>query len=119
LQRTSKGCKRKPYLPKGAGTTLVRDKKMKTIVNNEYLVELRDPANGNYVAVTSKLAVDGQYCNYSDETGSWSEITADPEFCDYNYEDLDTGSIGIMPEAWKPLVDLILINVYWDRELDR
>lgn len=85
----------------------------------EYTVEMKDPASGNYVLVTAELYDYGQCENYNDESGYWSEIIRDPVFHNYSYEDTETGAFGVMPEAWKEEVDLILCNIYWDRELNR
>lgn len=87
----------------------------------EYTVDMKDPASGNYVVVVAKLYGDGEYEEYEDiETGStWVDITGDPSFYDYTYEDTMTGAIVVMPEDWKESVDLILCNIYWDRELNR
>ena len=85
----------------------------------EYTVEMKDPASGNYVLVTAELYDYGQYENYNDESGYWSEIIRDPVFRNYTYEDTETGAFGVMPDYWKEEVDLILCNIYWDRELNR
>lgn len=85
----------------------------------EYMVEMKDPASGNCVYVTANLYSEGIYESYDDEAGSWAEISRDPEFINYTYEDTETGAIGVMPDCWKGLVDNILCNIYWDRELDR
>ncbi len=87
--------------------------------NKDYTVDFTDPTNGHYISVTAKLYEEGEYEAANDETGSWCDIMIDPEFCDYTYEDQETGVIGIMPDLWKPAVDLILYNIYWDRELNR
>lgn len=92
---------------------------MNTVDNDEYTIEIPDPLHGNYVIVTAKLYEDGIYYNYEDETGYWSDIDMDPEFCCYTYEDMTSGTIGILPDGWRPMVDLILCNLYWDRELNR
>lgn len=85
----------------------------------EYTVEMKDPASGNYVLVTAELYDYGEYEEYTDESGHWADITCDPEFRNYTYEDPNTGAYGIMPEYWKQEADLILCNIYWDREFDR
>ena len=92
---------------------------MNTVKNQEYTIDIQDPSSGNDVVVTAKLYSGGEYDNYVDEGGYWSEIVTEPEFCDYTYEDMVTEATGVMPDAWKPLVDLVLINIYWDRELNR
>ena len=84
----------------------------------EYDIEIQDPTSGNYVVVTAQLYDYGTYEEETDESGSDVIIVSDPKFYDYVVEDLDTGAIGIMPDAWKPLVDTILINIYWDREFN-
>jgi hypothetical protein len=86
---------------------------------SEYDIEIQDPVSGNYVVVTAHLYADGEYEDNDDDTGRYAEIMSDPEFRDYTFEDLETGAIGIMPEAWKPMVDAILCNIYWDREFYR
>lgn len=91
---------------------------MNTVKNQEYTIDIQDPSSGNDVVVTAKLYSGGEYDNYVDEGGYWSEIVTEPEFHDYNYVE-ETEAFGIMPEEWKPMVDLILRNIYWDRELNR
>ena len=90
---------------------------MNTVKNQEYTIDIQDPSSGNDVVVTAKLYSAGEYYGYDDETGWWYEIVTDPEFCDYNYVDGVTEAFGILPKEWKPMVDLILRNIYWDREL--
>ena len=92
---------------------------MDTVKNQEYTIDIQDPSSGNDVVVTAKLYSGGEYDNYVDEGGYWSEIVTEPEFHDYNYVDLETEAFGILPKEWKPMVDLILRNIYWDRELNR
>lgn len=92
---------------------------MNTVKNQEYTIDIQDPSSGNDVVITAKLYSGGEYYNYQDETGYWSEIVTEPEFHDYNYVDGVTEAFGIMPEEWKSMVDLILRNIYWDRELNR
>jgi len=92
---------------------------MNTVENDEYTIDIADPSTGNAVVITAKLFSDGVCYVCDDETGWWYEIETDPEFCDYTYEDMVTEATGVMPDAWKPLVDLVLTNIYWDREINR
>lgn len=87
----------------------------------EYTAEIQDGSSGHWVTVTAKLYDEGHYDCYSDPDtgGDWVEIVRDPMFYEYTYEDQETGAIGVMPEYWKELVDSILVNIYWDRELNR
>lgn len=87
--------------------------------NKDYTVGFTDPISRHYISVTAKLYEEGEYEEANDETGSWCDILIDPEFYDYIYEDQETGAVGIMPENCKSDIDLILCNIYWDRELNR
>ena len=87
--------------------------------NQEYTVDFTDPASGQYISVTAKLYEEGEYESSKDETGSWCDILIDPEFCSYIYENMETGAVGVLPDEIKDAVDLILCNIYWDRELNR
>lgn len=84
----------------------------------EFDIEIQDPSSGNFVIVTAQLYDDGVYEDYNEGLGDWCEVIFDPVFHNYTYEDLETGATGIMPEAWKGLVDTILCNIYWDREFN-
>lgn len=85
----------------------------------EYVVDLVDPISGKYTVVTAKLYKHGDYVTGEDESGYWADTLQEPEFYSYTYDDMETGETGAVPEEIQATVDIVLANIYWDRELNR